>query len=467
MPKSKNKSGRASASGRPHKGRFALISGGGVLLAALLVWVLVFPGSFLFGLFDGPSEDTLTKAEFSCYYYLARSQYLAQNDQEDNETFDENYGESIMAAAMDRYKSDVLLCRQAEAAGMALDESSQAAIDGDLANLRKKAASDGISVDEVLAGYFGVGVTEKVYERMFTRVNLANQWYTSRLDSYEISDEEAEIEYDEHTDEYDVVDYYMVTFEVKPESDNPSDSEWTDAFVEAHAAAEAFDAKVSAAGDLSELASEFPEYEGKAQTLSDAYRYSCPLFRFSQEDVIEWMSSPERVYGDHKVFAADDYGSLSLYFFVERRRPTEHPVAIRAFLMEDKDRAETLYAQWQEEGGGEEAFAEMAYAATADAGGQRNSDLLTRLGYGDVPWGEFSDWVFDEARVSGDHVLLKLTDGAHLLYFVSREDVPYWRAAVNKAIASERLEADLDTEMSAFDFDLSYIDNSYVLKRAV
>ena len=104
---------------------------------------------------------------------------------------------------------------------------------------------------------------------------------------------------------------------------------------------------------------------------------------------------------------------------------------------EAKAKAEDALAQWQANGGTEDAFAALANELSDDAGSNTNGGLYTKITKGQMV-SEFNDWCFDPARKSGDTGIVYNEGsytGYHVMYFVG-EDVPAWQVSVENAMSS-------------------------------
>ena len=88
--------------------------------------------------------------------------------------------------------------------------------------------------------------------------------------------------------------------------------------------------------------------------------------------------------------------------------------------------AQRVYDLWLAGEQTEESFHTLAQEHSVD-GSASVGGLYTEVAEGDmVP--AFNDWCFDEARVSGDHGLVKTEYGYHIMYFVRARDIWYVHA---------------------------------------
>ena len=128
---------------------------------------------------------------------------------------------------------------------------------------------------------------------------------------------------------------------------------------------------------------------------------------------------------------------------------------LQALKDEAKAKAEDALAQWQANGGTEDAFAALANELSDDGGSNTNGGLYTEILQGQMVT-EFNDWCFDASRKAGDTGIV-YNDGSyigyHVMYFVG-EDIPAWQVSVKNALISSDYAAWLDSLVTAADAQL-------------
>lgn len=119
-----------------------------------------------------------------------------------------------------------------------------------------------------------------------------------------------------------------------------------------------------------------------------------------------------------------------------------------------REAAEELLATWQSDRNcSEDTFADLAYRNSQDAGTAQDGGAYHRLTQGQLLT-VLDDWCFDEARESGDTVVLQSEYGCHILYYVGGEPVA-------SALSRDALQADKQTQLlqdarQAYPMEVSY-----------
>ncbi len=133
-----------------------------------------------------------------------------------------------------------------------------------------------------------------------------------------------------------------------------------------------------------------------------------------------------------------------------------------------EDEARALYESWQQNPT-EEFFAQLAEENSDDTasvgnGGDwtelYNGGLYQRVYNGSMDEA-FGAWLFDEARAAGDVTLIKTDDAWHLLYFVGREDMPFWRYTAEMDLRYETYQTASDALLA--DYSCTYDGDNLVL----
>ena len=115
-------------------------------------------------------------------------------------------------------------------------------------------------------------------------------------------------------------------------------------------------------------------------------------------------------------------------------------------------KAQELYDVWMAGDMSEESFAQLAKDNTADGNGA-DGGLYENVYEGQmVP--AFNDWCFDEARVYGDHGLVKTEYGYHIMFFNGQRDIWYYTAEMD--LTDERLAALIPATIEAHPYEINY-----------
>ena len=115
-----------------------------------------------------------------------------------------------------------------------------------------------------------------------------------------------------------------------------------------------------------------------------------------------------------------------------------------------RQKAEEIYAKWQEGDLSEESFAQLAKDHSVD-GSASNGGLYENVYQGRmVP--EFDAWCFDESRQVGDHGLVKTVYGYHIMFFSGSRSVVEYDLRNEKAY--NLIPAALEKYPSVIDYSL-------------
>lgn len=354
---------------------------------------------------------------------------------------------------------------EAEKAGFELTEADKQKIDDDIKEIRETAASSNYSLNAYLRALYGRGVNEKVVRDVMEQQLLVEAYMekmTSDI-SNNYSDADIEKAYNEDKDNYDVVTMRLFTFDA---SVNVEDDESVEDTKKKEEAAKA-DAKAKADKMLAKIKDEktFKEQaianapEGKAEEYKSD---SATLMKNGTKETLanageeaqKWAFDSSRKAGDKTVIAADN--AVYVFYMVEpRHRNDDFTVNVRHILLstsEAKDdaakasvkkNAEDILNQWKSGDKTEESFAALATEKTADTGSQSNGGLYENVTRGSMVE-TFDAWCFDETRKPGDTGIVETEYGYHIMYFVNKNDEPYWKTEVKETKASKDADAKLE-----------------------
>lgn len=312
----------------------------------------------------------------------------------------------------------------AKESGYEMDQEYYDTIDNEWATLETTAAVYGYSANDYVEMNYGRGVNEKVFREMYERYLYAMSYAQYYVDSQEVSSEEIDAYYAEHSDEIDLVSfkYYFVDGSVEEEGDD------------AELAMKQAENKATAILNGEEEV-EFTEYTSTHASLDELYA--------------DWLFDEARVAGDKEIF--EDEEGYYVMEFVENVDLHYNTVNVRHILVEATGtdeatleaalaKAEGYKAEWD---GTEENFAELAGKYSADGGSSSNGGLYENVAKGQMVE-EFNDWCFDPARKEGDCEIVKTSYGYHIMYFCSEAE-EYYTYTIEEAIVAERYTAHLDS----------------------
>ena len=159
----------------------------------------------------------------------------------------------------------------------------------------------------------------------------------------------------------------------------------------------------------------------------------------------KWLFEDGRKENDVKTIKADS-GNVSVYFVTEPAHLDESETKnVRHILYsfddyetkeECKAAADAILEQFKKDGGGEEAFADLANRYSSDTGSAMNGGLYENVAEGQMVE-EFEDWIFDEDRKAGDTDVIETSYGYHVMYYVGNGR-PAWEATVYSELVSDK-----------------------------
>lgn len=118
-----------------------------------------------------------------------------------------------------------------------------------------------------------------------------------------------------------------------------------------------------------------------------------------------------------------------------------------------RQQAQAILDQWLKEGGGEDSFAALAEEKSQDDGSKYVGGLYENVARGKMT-AEFNDWIFDEARQTGDYGLVKTTYGYHVMYFVG--STPKWYVVCENALLKKASNELLETLLAEAKVETDY-----------
>ena len=174
-------------------------------------------------------------------------------------------------------------------------------------------------------------------------------------------------------------------------------------------------------------------------------------------NVADWAFGDDVKVGDKTVIASKD-GTIfyAVYMLRTKERNETKTVDVRHILvsvsdMEDeeakaegKQKAEDLLAQWKDEGGTEEGFAELAKVNSGDSGSASNGGLYEGIQPGEMVV-NFNDWCFDASRKPGDTGIVETNYGYHVMYYVQQNEQATWQAKVEDTMRQNDYNAFYET----------------------
>ena len=349
-------------------------------------------------------------------------------------------------------------------AGYTLSEEAAEEIDSTIASFETMATANNLrGADGYAAVIYGKGVTASLVRELLERAYIAEEYSADIYESFEYSADEINAYYDENADAFDAIsfDYYLVEAEkvevtetVTGEESEETTEEVTDETM-AEAKEEADSLLEAAQSGAAQGALSFAE--AVAKTMGDEAEATeiKSLFGYSVTSgygvMAEWLLDSAREPGDMAVLENEGVGYYVVCFNSRSDNSDYNGVAFRHILVnvEDEDengefseeeieaaeqKIQEIRDEWISDGETEDAFAALANANSDDTGSNGSSLYSTEGGlYEHVAKDQMvepiNDWIFDDARQSGDSEIIYVESsnytGYHLVYFVGEDGYSY------------------------------------------
>lgn len=471
-----------------------------ILVAALLIWNS--------GIVQRNSKvaevngEKVTAAQVAYYYYSNNIMYYSNlyssygistsydasaspKEQTITETTMEEFGvpeeyvgktfhEYFLDLALESLAKEQYLRTAADEAGYKLSDDGKASVKTSMEELDETLDSylttygASLTRTSYLQMVYGKSMSESKYRQCLENAALASEFYNEYFDTLaDFSDEELDAYYEENKGTIDTINFYLRTFDGSAPDTTDEEGNTVEATEEEEAAALAA-AQVAASAALAEVEEDwtivkdnedYTENDTTLENIGSLYH--------------DWLADETRVAGDATVLESSSGTTLYLVVFGERYRDDMNTVSLRHILVEAKNEddpatedvdeskndptdevyaaakaeAEALLAQWKSGAATEESFAALAEEYSADTGSNTNGGLYTNVTYGYFS-DNFNDWIFDDARQSGDvsepiQNTESSTKGWHLIYFVDRGE-PLWKITARGVLWNEQVKSLVD-----------------------
>lgn len=441
---------REEAKAKAKRDRLAGNIAGIVIVAALFCLVVSFPiRSYLavnetYAIVNG---DKVSRVEFDYNYNISLNNYVNQygsymsmlgmdlsgdlSTQMYSDTL--TFQDFFTQMAIENIVNNKALREKAEAEGFTYDTAADYA---DFEERLKSAASEaGVTEKDFIRSNYGTFATLSRISGFVKDSLYLSAYYDSIMDARTPSNEEAESYYSENADEYDSVDYRLLTIDAEL-SEAPTEEETTAAMAEAKKEAEGALKTVAAEGELNEnVTSTYVPY----------------LLR-------DWLFDSSRKAGDTTVIENTSANSYYVVAFENRYLDETPTVNIRAIITTED--AQAILAEWQAGEATEESFADLCDNYNDPSLVSATGGLMESVRPGMMSE-DMEAWLSDTARKAGDTVALSPEgDGySYILYYISESD-PWWMVNVKNTLLGTAMEAYME-EITA---DISIEDPKENLK---
>ncbi len=369
----------------------------------------------------------------------------------------------FLEGALDTCNEILSICEAAKAAGFEMPEDATKSIDATIDNYKSTAEKEGVTVEEYFKQNLGEVVTPDVLRSVLEKSYYAQFYINDCISKLDMSDATLEAAYNADPKIADKVDFVLFVLdpqsllekdgESSAESDTSADTE------EAYTQAE-YDAAMNTCRTE---ASEIAKAEGKDAFIAAAKNSFTTAFEMTSEDLDSMIATSEytnQAYANdsvtEKLFSIkdgetfvieDETGGVVYVGMLTQRKGRDTSAATRSVrhilfkhdTYKDDTVVKQVYNDWIESGATVEEFTRLAAEYSEDPGSANNGGLYEGVKPGEMV-DEFNDWLFDTARVVGDHAIVESKSfGWHIMYFEA-DGEPAWKTAVKTYLQNAESE---------------------------
>ena len=351
--------------------------------------------------------------------------------------------EYVMNSAKSEAESLLTLCEAAKAEGVELDDEDTASVSETIDEIKKYAEEEDETVEEYVKIMYGPSVRIENVEKMLKLNILAVKYVNEMMDRADTSDAALEAKYQEYKNNYETFDYVAYGFNYSDMlSEGAGDAERADAINKVNTYAAQMEACTDADSFIAlakqHMIEELEMTEAEADAASKKLLSTDVKYTGSGETT-KWAAESE--VGD--VRRVDDgEGVVSLYLLAEKNgrvdeetlRSVRHILFMKSTYSTD-EKVNEVYNAWVSGGASVEEFASLAAEYSEDPGSAASGGLYEGVTKGQMVE-EINDWLFDEARVPGDHAIVETEQfGWHIMYYEGKTS--QWKYDMKGKILSE------------------------------
>jgi len=425
---------------------------GNIIGIAIVVIVAAFVLSFpirnyvaVNGAYITVGGEKVTKVEFDYHYAMARTSFIAQNSYYlsmmgmdagniDNQMYsaDLTFRDYFEQQAVDSIQSARAMKAEAQAAGFTYDTDEE--YEQTMEELRSSAAENSMSLNKFLKSMFGSYATESRLEKVIREGILTTAYYERMEETFEPSDDEIDSYYEEHKNNYDVVDYHMTIVEAELPTAAPDGTPTLDADGN-EVAYQPTEEEIAAAMEEARKTADMAELT----ILAGGDPYEAQSYSYSNYLLSDWLFDQVRVKGDTTVVEDSTNHRYLVAGFDQRYRVETPTVDARVIATMSAD-AQSILTQWQNGPATEESFIELCgqYGENSVEGGMYeglSTDSMSE---------EINAWLGDTARKAGDAAAFTEEDGSNYVFYYVGTNAPTWKLRIHDLLLSQSMLDYLD-----------------------
>lgn len=438
-----------------------------VLVVALACFVASFPirnWLTLHGAYIKVNGDSITKVEYDYNYNVAYNGFISEmgyylyyvfgidftqdfSSQMYSDTM--TWGDYFDQLTVERISQNKGLVAQAEAEGFTYDATDD--YNKYTEELKAAASEAGTTEKAFIQNLYGVYATESRLKPYIIEALYAQAYAEVITERMTPTQEEIQEYYDNHKQDYDSVDYYLLTVSAQlptepTELADPVEGEGA-AGGEGTASGEgAADGETEEPYQPSEAEIEAAMKEAKAEAekSESAVETSGELFTGGKyanvtSYIRDWLFAEERTAGETTIIENTNANSYYVVKFVSRTLDQTPSIDYRMVVTEDGN-AQEIFDEWKNGAATEDSFAEICDKyndSSANEGGLVEGRLISELSDG-----ELKDWLFGEGRAAGDTAVIAQEgeERAYVVYYLGLDD-PEWILEIRNTVLSDKVDA--------------------------
>lgn len=381
------------------------------------------------------NDDNISEQEYTFYYNVVVNNWintyydylsyygLSLTETFSSQIYDEETGETWQDYFVDLTETtieNVKSVKEAAEADNWMDEDAHSSYDNFIAAAESAAEDYEYSYLEYIQGFYGDTLTKEDFEKLVKGYCFSTSYETKKRAEFEssITDEEIEDYYQENKNQYDTVEYNMIT--IKSDETSLSDDDKK----ELETKATNILSGVTSLESFNEKAKEY--YKDDSEWNIDDIEKNETSSAYADSSYSEWLYDSSRKEGDTIVVSNSDETAYYVLYFKERYLNTEKAATYR-YMSEEytdevslttaKETLQTALDDWTLNSGTESGFVKTAEA--------HNGSSVSGTTYASVENAEIADWLFNEERQPGDIKTFVEDKNVRIVYFSKYENPEY------------------------------------------
>lgn len=370
--------------------------------------------------------EKVTRVELDYQYAVARTNYLNSygnylsmfgytdltNIDSQVYTEDMTFGDYFQQLAVEGITNNRALLKEAAQEGFTYDTTEE--YNTLMDTLIAEAKEQDVTLNKYIKALFGQYASKSVLKPIQEKTLLSAAYYNEVQKRKAPDDATVESYYQEHKQDYDSVDFYILTVDADlnidhiDSTDYEGDEEPTEEEIEAamkiaYAKAEEKMAVVEKEGELQENV----------------------LYSDCSDVIRDYLFDEERKAGDSEIFEDMDNHTCQVVKFVKRYLSQQNTVDMYAIIVDEDEDPEAVLNEWKSRGETEDNFKALAkeYAAKTQSTSEGYFEGIDASTLED----ELADWLLDASRQKGDNIAIKESGYGYIVYYLGTNKPVYYQ----------------------------------------